>query len=127
MGIGDIMYNLKTIVIAIVILIAMPTQYAWSTPEIPVQDMVTMVDLGSKSCIPCKLMEPILEELQTEYNGKAAILFVDVVKDQESAKKFGIRVIPTQIFFDTTGKEVWRHAGFLEKEVITEKINSLLQ
>src|SRR5512137_1924583 len=65
-------------------------------PEVPVKDMVTMVDLGAKSCIPCKMMAPIMEKLDKDYKGRAAILFLDVWKDPEQAKRFGIRVIPTQ-------------------------------
>ncbi|HHB77030.1 MAG TPA: thioredoxin [Desulfobulbus sp.] len=101
-------------------------QTAWGEPEIPVKDTVTMVDLGSTSCIPCKMMEPVLENLTKEYKGRAAILFVDVMKDREMARKFNIRAIPTQVFFDTSGKEVWRHAGFLDQKTIEGKLNTLL-
>lgn len=121
------MHCIKTIVIVLTLLILSPLQEAWSAPVIPAKDTVTMADLGSTSCVPCKLMEPIIEELQQEYKGRAAILFVDVAKDRESARKFNIRAIPTQIFFDATGKEVWRHAGFLEKKVIIQKLDALLQ
>ena len=120
------MHCIKTIVIVLTLLLFSPLQEAWSAPEIPVKNTVTMVDLGSTSCVPCKLMEPILKEMQEKYKGRAAILFVDVVKDRESARRFNIRAIPTQIFFDASGKEVWRHAGFLEKKVIIEKLDALL-
>ena len=79
----------------------------------PVRGMVTMVDLGADSCIPCKMMAPIIEKLEKDYRGKAAIVFIDVWKDKEPAKRFGIRAIPTQIFFDKEGKEVYRHEGFM--------------
>lgn len=121
------MYSIKTIVLVLTLLILSPLQEAWCSPEIPVKNTVTMVDLGSTSCVPCKLMEPILEQLREEYKGRAAVLFVDVTKDRESARKFNIRAIPTQIFFDATGKEVWRHAGFLQKNVIIKKIDFLLE
>ena len=120
------MYCIKTIVIVLTLLLLSPLQEAWSAPEIPVKNTVTMVDLGSTSCVPCKLMEPILKEMREKYKGRAAVLFVDVVKDRESARRFNIRAIPTQIFFDAAGKEVWRHAGFLEKKVIIEKLDALL-
>ncbi len=102
-------------------------QTAWGAPEIPVKDMVTMVDIGSTSCIPCKMMEPVLANLRKEYKGRAAILFVDVKKDREMARKFDIRAIPTQVFFDKAGKEVWRHAGFLDQQSIEKKMNTLLE
>ena len=101
-------------------------QTAWGAPEIPVKNTVTMVDIGSTSCIPCKMMEPVLENLTKEYQGRAAILFVDVKKDREMARKFDIRAIPTQVFFDKSGKEVWRHAGFLDQKTIEGKLDTLL-
>ena len=51
-------------------------------PDVPVKGMVTMIDLGAKSCIPCKMMAPILEKLEKDYKGKAAIVFIDVWKDR---------------------------------------------
>jgi len=93
---------------------------------VPVKGMVTMVDLGAKTCIPCKMMAPILVELEKEYRGKAAVVFIDVREDNASAKKFGIRAIPTQIFFDKKGKEISRHEGFMEKKAISDKLNQLL-
>ncbi|MFP3912748.1 MAG: thioredoxin family protein [Desulfobacteraceae bacterium] len=81
--------------------------------DIPVKGMPTMVDLGANECIPCKMMVPVLEKVEKKYQGKAAIIIVDVYKDKEPAKRFGVRAIPTQIFFDKEGKEVHRHEGFM--------------
>jgi len=80
--------------------------------------MVTLVDLGASKCIPCRMMAPILEELKQEYKGRAAIVFLDVWKDRSLPAQFGIRAIPTQIFYDRQGKEYLRHEGFLGKEHI---------
>lgn len=103
------------------------TAFSASKPEAPVPGMVTMVDLGAKSCIPCKMMAPILTELEAEYKGRAAIVFIDVWEDNTQAARFGIKSIPTQIFYDRTGKEVYRHVGFLEKKLIQERIDALLK
>jgi thioredoxin 1 len=84
-----------------------------------------MVDLGAHSCIPCKMMAPILEELQEEYKNKAAIVFIDLEKHPQEAKKFRLKTIPTQIFFDKHGEEVYRHQGFMGKKSIVEKLQSL--
>ncbi len=92
---------------------------------IPVKDMVTMVDLGAGKCIPCKMMAPILEKLQKEYAGRAAIVFIDVWEDRSQSAKFGISSIPTQIFFDKSGKEIYRHEGFLEEKGIVAKLKEL--
>jgi len=94
-------------------------------PDVPVKGMVTMVDLGAKSCIPCKMMAPILEKLEKDYKGRAAIVFLDVWKDPDQAKRFGISVIPTQIFYDKQGKEVLRHTGFMSEEAIVAQLKKL--
>jgi len=94
-------------------------------PEIPVKGMVTLVDLGADSCIPCKMMAPILKKLEKDYQGKAAIVFVDVWKDKEPARRFGIRTIPTQIFFDKDGNEVYRHVGFMSEDAIVTQLKNM--
>jgi thioredoxin 1 len=83
--------------------------------DIPVKGTPTMVDLGANECIPCKMMVPVLEKVEKKYQGKAAIIIVDVYKDKEPAKRFSVRAIPTQIFFDKDGKEVHRHEGFMSE------------
>lgn len=97
-------------------------------PGIPVKDTVTMVDLGAKSCIPCKMMAPILDELKEEYKGRAEVIFIDVWDKANSGKAeaFKIMAIPTQIFYDRHGKEVFRHLGFFDKKSIAAKLEELL-
>ncbi|QTA88611.1 thioredoxin family protein [Desulfonema magnum] len=94
-------------------------------PEAPTKGMVTMIDLGAHKCIPCKMMAPVLEELKKEYEGKASIVFIDVWQNKEQARKFGIRSIPTQIFFDKQGNEVSRHVGFMGKKSIVSMLEKL--
>lgn len=95
------------------------------TPQIPVKGMVTMVDIGAKKCIPCKMMAPILDELKIEYKDRAAVIFIDVWENPSEGKKFGIKTIPTQIFYDDKGDEVQRHVGFLDKESIVSIFKKL--
>lgn len=92
---------------------------------LPVKGMVTMIDLGAKKCIPCKMMAPIMEKMEKQYDGKAAIVFIDVWKHREQARRFGIRAIPTQIFYDADGKEVARHIGFMSEEDIVNTLGQL--
>jgi thioredoxin 1 len=80
-----------------------------------------LVDLGATKCIPCKMMAPILEGLKKEYKGRLEVVFIDVWENPDEAKKSGIRVIPTQIFYDASGKELYRHEGFFSKEDILGK------
>jgi thioredoxin 1 len=99
--------------------------FAAPPQEVPVKGMVTMVDLGAKKCIPCKMMAPILAKLEKEYAGRAAIVFLDVWEDPKPAHRFGIQGIPTQIFFDREGREVYRHMGFFSEEDIVRKLKDM--
>jgi thioredoxin 1 len=93
--------------------------------NIPVKGLVTIVDLGAASCIPCKMMAPILDKLEKRYRGKAAVLFIDLRYELEAAQRFGIRAIPTQIFFDKNGREVARHIGFMSEEDIVAQLKTM--
>jgi len=84
-----------------------------------------LVDVGAKQCIPCKMMEPVLEELRTEYAGVLRVEFIDVQVDPETATKLGVRGIPTQIFYDAGGKERHRHMGYISKEGILSAFKKL--
>ena len=86
------------------------------SPEVPVIGLVNLVDLGSDYCLPCKMMAPIMTKVEKDYKGKAAVVFVNIEKFPDQAKHFSIRVIPTQIFYDKKGKEVYRHEGFLSEK-----------
>ena len=92
---------------------------------LPIKGMVTMIDLGAKKCIPCKMMAPILVKMEKEYQGKASIVFIDVWKHKGQAQRFQIRAIPTQIFFDVSGDEVYRHVGFMGEKEITQVLEKL--
>jgi thiol-disulfide isomerase/thioredoxin len=84
-----------------------------------------MMDLGATTCIPCKMMVPIMDELAKELQGKIDIQFVDVYKRSDLAQKYKIFAIPTQIFFDKNGKELFRHEGFYPKTDIMAKLKEL--
>lgn len=80
-----------------------------------------VADFGRSTCVPCKMMLPILEKLEHDLEGKASVLIIDVREYSALSKKYRIRLIPTQIFFDSTGEEVFRHQGFMpEEEIITQ-------
>jgi len=77
-----------------------------------------LLDFGRGVCIPCKKMAPILKELSEEYKGRVVIKIIEVYEDRELTEANNIRLIPTQIFFDSKNKEVFRHEGFMDKEAI---------
>ncbi len=84
-----------------------------------------LVDLGAGKCVPCQQMKPILEELKRDYADQFETVFIDVWEKRDEGKKYGIRLIPTQIFYDATGKERFRHEGFLAKKEILAKWREL--
>ena len=119
------------LLVLIVIGVGLKPQFLFKPPEasgtessgsvnVPIKGMVTMVDLGANECIPCKMMVPVIEKVEKKYQGKAAIVFIDVWKNKEPAQRFGIRAIPTQIFFDKNGREIHRHVGFMSEEEIDQ-------
>lgn len=87
-------------------------------PQVAPKKLPKMIELGAEKCIPCKMMKPIIEDLQRDYKGKLDVVFIDVWKDSSAAEKYGIQSIPTQVFLDEDGKEFFRHVGFFAKEDI---------
>lgn len=95
-----------------------PSEAVRAQPLTETNRLPKLVDLGADKCIPCKMMAPILEELKQNYAGTFNVEFIDVWKKPEKAKEYGISIIPTQIFYDSSGKELFRHEGFFSKEDI---------
>ena len=87
--------------------------------------MPVVADFGRGTCIPCKMMKPILEELKETYKGKAEIFIFSIDEYRDLTEQCRINLIPTQIFYDKTGKEVMRHEGFFPKEEIVAKLKEL--
>lgn len=85
----------------------------------------TLVDFGSKGCVPCDMLAPILETLQKKYKGKANVVVVLTGEEPVLASRYGIEVIPLQIFYDKTGKEVFRHTGFFPQDEIEKQLSKM--
>jgi thioredoxin 1 len=85
----------------------------------------SLVDFGSSGCVPCDMMAPILETLREKYNGKVNVIFIHVGEEPMLASRYGVQSIPVQIFFDKTGKEVFRHVGFFAQEQIEGKLSEM--
>ena len=83
---------------------------------------VTFIELGADRCIPCKAMQPVMREIAREYKGTIQVVFYDVWKTPKYAKNYRIRMIPTQVFLDKNGKEIFRHIGFYAKEEIIKML-----
>jgi len=83
---------------------------------------VTFIELGADRCIPCRAMQPIMREIAEEYTGKIQVVFYDVWKDPRPARHYRIQLIPTQVFIDQRGEEIFRHVGFFPKEEILQML-----
>jgi len=93
--------------------------------DVIAKNLPVLIDLGRGTCKACKMMQPILEELKEEYKGRAIIKIIDIRYDPEPARFYKIRLIPTQIFFDVQGREVYRHEGFMDKSSIKQKLQEI--
>ena len=124
-GAGTIKILMLFAVLALVVLPVAPAACALDLSEIPEKGTITMIDLGAKKCIPCKMMTPILDKLEKAYEGTARIVFIDVWKNRDQAARFEIQVIPTQIFFNEQGKEVSRHRGFMDEADIVQRLTDM--
>ncbi len=120
------------LLIVVVVVIAMkqrntPSESDGNSTLIPAKEtsLPRLVDLGADKCIPCKMMAPRLEALKQEYAGRLQVEFIDVWKNPGAGKQYGINLIPTQIFINASGKELFRHEGFMSKEDILTKWKEL--
>jgi thioredoxin 1 len=89
-----------------------------NVPQTVALALPRLVDVGADKCVPCKAMAPILENLRQEYAGRLRVDFIDAWKYPDRAAPFNVYGIPTQIFFDPSGRELFRHVGFISKEEI---------
>lgn len=104
------------------------------SPEAPIEPaadqplpaaLPRLVDLGATKCIPCKAMAPILEALREDFAGQFEVTFIDVWENRAAGEVYGIRLIPTQIFIDAKGQELFRHEGFYSREEVLAKWSEL--
>jgi thioredoxin 1 len=96
-----------------------------SPPTPQPKTLPALIDLGAGKCIPCKLMAPILEQLKNDYAGKLRVEVIDIEENLDLITKYNVRVIPTQIFFDASGRELFRHEGFYSRVDILTKFKQL--
>jgi thioredoxin 1 len=82
--------------------------------------LVTFIELGADRCIPCRQMQPIMKDIAKSFADRVQVVFYDVWKDPEPARKYKIQLIPTQVFIDQKGNEIFRHVGLFPKEEILE-------
>jgi len=119
----------KTFAITIMIILAAATGFSMSAKppaetnekkDIGEKPKVTFIELGSKKCIPCRMMQKVMDEVEKDYGSKVKVVFYDVWTDEGRpfGERYKIKLIPTQIFFDENGVEYLRHEGFYPKEEV---------
>jgi thioredoxin 1 len=122
-------YILPIVILIAVLIIAcseetqpMPEQKSQSLSETTVHPIITFVELGSVNCIPCRKMQPVMKSIEEKYGNQVQVIFYDVWKPDQKhyARKYGIRLIPTQVFLNHEGKEILRHEGFFPEEEIDQ-------
>jgi thioredoxin 1 len=116
---------MKSLVLLMVLSLGVALHAADALVPTPKVTLPRLVDLGAGKCIPCKMMKPVLDELTKEYAGQFEVVFIDVWEKREDGEKYGIRMIPTQIFYGADGKELARHEGFFAKKDILAKWKEL--
>ncbi len=89
------------------------------------ENLPKMIDLGADKCVPCIEMAPMLKKLTKDFEGKMDVQFIDVWEDSKEAAKYGVRMIPTQIFYAPDGSELFRHIGFYSRTEILTKWKEL--
>ena len=93
--------------------------------EIAQSPLPKLLDFGAGTCIPCKKMAPILKDLSEEYKGRVDIKIIEVYQEREMTQANRVRLIPTQVFYDSKNKEVFRHEGFMDKEAIKKVFDKM--
>jgi len=91
----------------------------------PDRALPALIELGGRMCIPCKEMRPILHEVEQEYAGRLRVQIIYVEEDADAATKYRIELIPTQVFLDAQGNEVFRHVGKFSKEEIVAQLREM--
>ena len=88
--------------------------------------VVTFIELGSENCVPCRMMQPVMEKVKKRHGDQVRVVFYDILKSDQRkyARKYGIRVIPTQVFLDKNGREYARHEGFFPYEELVKALEA---
>jgi len=118
-----------TLVVAVMVTIGLRERRVHARPDLvgssASEPLPRLVDVGAGVCVACKMMVPVLEELDRDYGATLRVEYIDIMEDREAMKRLDVGMIPTQIFFDAEGNELFRHEGFYPKADILRKWKEL--
>lgn len=102
-------------------------RYSYESSDDHKNYKIHFIELGSVDCVPCKMMQPVMENIKKRFGEQVKITFYDVwtEKHKQYAQIYNINGIPTQVFLAPDGKEIYRHVGFFPEEEIVELFKSL--
>jgi thioredoxin 1 len=117
---------MKNIVLSLIFIIALISIDYTFAQKNETRPKVIFIELGSVNCIPCRMMQPVMKNIEKKYSDQIKVIFYDVWTQEQRkyADIYKIRVIPTQVFLDANGKEFHRHEGFYPETEIDKLLKS---
>jgi len=117
---------MKNIVLSLIFIIALISIDYTFAQKNETRPKVIFIELGSVNCIPCRMMQPVMKNIEKKYGDQIKVIFYDVWTQEQRkyADIYKIRVIPTQVFLDANGKEFHRHEGFYPETEIDKLLKS---
>jgi len=96
------------------------------TVAVDKKPLITFIELGSVRCIPCRMMQPVMKSVEEKYGDQIKVVFYDVWREEQAiyGQIYNIRVIPTQVFLDKDGKEIFRHEGYFPEKELDDFLQS---
>lgn len=109
-------------IVGLIFLLAGP---AWGQSRPPAQSRPILYDFGADNCSSCIQMKKILQAVQARYGSQVDVRLIYVQKDRDLARRYKVMLIPTQVFVDASGKEVFRHLGLFPQDKLVKKLQEL--
>jgi thioredoxin 1 len=98
---------------------------AWSQSQPTAKSRPAIYDFGSGRCLTCREMEKILDAVKGQYGDQVEVRLIYVDRDKDLARQYKVVLIPTQVFVDASGQEVFRHMGLFPKDELVKKLQAL--
>ena len=104
---------------------APPAAEVAASPSTPTAGLPRMVEIGSDSCATCIAMQQVVADLRTHHVGRLEVVSINLRQYPEQVKVWKVKFIPTQVFLDGQGRELYRHVGYLPRPAVEERFAAL--